>query len=77
MGEVVNLNDYRQCELLASVNVYRQPDGSLLLRITDMDDQAIESVETVGERFMMVKGWLSDALPSLDVQAAEFSEPAP
>jgi|GEM_PF-3892039 len=74
MAEVVTLNDYRKCELLGSLNIYRQPDGTILLGATYMEPKQIESVETVAERFDIISAWLADGLPSLKAQAQEFQD---
>lgn len=66
VSEVINLDDYRACELLAETGIYRTADGSILIGITYMDPKEIDSVDTVSERFLLVSGWIEAGLVSLN-----------
>ena len=74
MGEVVSLADYRGCELLASLNIFREPDGRILLGVTYMAPQQIESRETISERFELLASMVREGLPSLAAQADDFRD---
>ena len=69
---VVKLDDYRGCELLATVDVYRHPDGSILLGPSFMDEREIEAVETISERFQKLAEWVGRGKSSLLDQAQDF-----
>lgn len=74
MTDIVSLDDYRECELLGSVNVYRQPTGEIFLGVTYMEPKKIDSVETISERFRMFAYWLDIGSSSLERQAKDFEE---
>lgn len=74
MTNVVNLDEYRECELLGSVNIYREANGAILLGVTYMEPKQIERVETIASRFEQVRTWLEVGLSSLRKQALEFEE---
>ena len=74
MSNVVSLNDYRQCELLGSVNIYEQPNGEITLGVTYMDPRQIERVDTIADRFRLLSRWLIEGSPSLEEQAVSFEE---
>lgn len=68
MNNVRNLNDYRECELLGSFNVHRQPDGSILIGMTYMAPKQIEAHNTIRERFYKAAQWLRDGVGTLEEQ---------
>lgn len=74
MGEVISLSDYRGCELLASLDVYREPDGRILLSARYMAPRQIESRDTISERFELLLEMVNSGLPSLAEQADDFRE---
>lgn len=69
MTDIINLDDYREAELLANINVYRQHDGAILLAPTYMVPSEIEAHDCIADRFERIAEWLRNGEGSLSEQA--------
>lgn len=72
MAEVIPITVAHRGAYLGTASLYRFPDGSIFVMITDMADHMIESRNTLPERFELFAEWMQDGIPSLYQQADEF-----
>ena len=61
---------------LATVSLYRMPDGSVRAALEDMPTHAIEARDTIAERFNAVAEWVEAGADDLRCQALRFEEPS-
>lgn len=61
-----------QGSYLATVALYRMPDGNIRAELTDMPDAVIEDRQTIPARFEALAEWCFKGAFSLLKQAASF-----
>ena len=74
MATIAILDDHRPAEHLATLDIYRKADGSIMLGVTYMADNEIELRGTISERFAAIAEWIGLGVPSLSEQASEYGE---
>lgn len=57
---------------LATITLFRMPDGSIRAQLCDMPTHVIESEETISARFTSAAGWLIEASADFLRQACHF-----
>lgn len=65
-----------QGSFLASVSLFKMPDGSVRGVLDDMPDHVIEDQETIAARLRDVATWCILSATSFERQAAEFEDPS-
>lgn len=70
-GNVVPLNA-ASGSFLATVSLYRMPDGSIRAALDDMPSHVIEAKETISARFTEAARWMLEASVDFLRQAAHF-----
>lgn len=73
MGDVLKMSP-PEGSYLATITVFRMPDGSTRAVLEDMASDQIEVVPTITERFFKVASWCMSAAPDLMRQGLRFDE---
>ncbi len=75
--EIVNLNDYRPVEKIATLTLAKSSDGKLLIYPVWADENWIESHPNISARFRELQKMIEAASHCLEESAIEFQEPEP
>lgn len=74
MAEITSIAPPTQGSYLGTCELYRLPDGTISMRLTDMATWEIEGQQTIAQRFMVFAGWLREGVISAEQQALSWRE---
>jgi hypothetical protein len=74
MGELVNLDDHRPVEEIATLVLARSADGRFLIYPIGADEDWIATQPNVAARFRDLRRMTGDALPFLEECAVEHEQ---